>query len=108
MIFSIAVGIPGTFQGTADHQIFGRQKRLGVLTVGLPAAPSFRKMLKDSLCLILLDRLRHHIKNVVHNSSTELKIIMGLDSLLGDSLRDTFAVAALELTSEQVSEPGAT
>lgn len=62
-------------------------------------------MLQDRLGLILLDRLWHHIQNIVHDSRTKLQIIVRLDTLLRDSLRDAFAVATLELTSQQISEP---
>lgn len=62
-------------------------------------------MLQDSLGFILLDRLGHHIEDIMHHSSTQLEIEMGLDSLFRDCLGDTFTVTTLELTSKQVSKP---
>lgn len=41
----------------------------------------------------------------MHNGSAELKIVVRLDTLLRDRLRDTLTVTTLELTREQVAEP---
>jgi len=62
-------------------------------------------MLQNSLGLILLDRLRHHIQDIVHDSSSQLKIVMRFHALLRDRFRDTFAIPAFELTSKQVAQP---
>ena len=75
------------------------------LTVGLPATPSFRQVLQNGLRLVLLDRLRHHVQNIVHNGSAQFEIIVRFDTLLRNSLRDSLAVSALELTRQQVSKP---
>jgi hypothetical protein len=92
-MFSIAVGIPGTFQGTVGRvtSVQGRKGRnveMG-LTVSLPATPCLRKMLEDGLGLVLLDTLGHHVENVVHDGSSELEVEVGLDPLLRDRLGDT-------------------
>lgn len=73
--------------------------------IRFPTPPSLRQMLKDRLRLILLDRLGHHVQNIVHDSSTELQIIMRLNTLLRHRLRDTLAITTFELTSEQVPKP---
>ena len=57
-------------------------------------------MLQNRLRLILFDRLWHHVKDIVHDSSAQLQIVVRLDTLLRDGLCDTLAVAALELTSQ--------
>ena len=75
------------------------------LTVGLPATPCFGQMLQDSLCLVLLDRFRHHVKNIVHHGCTELKVVVRLDPLLRHSLRNALAVSSFELTRKQVAKP---
>ena len=62
-------------------------------------------MLQNSLGLVLLDRLRHHIKDIVHDGGTKLEIIVRLNALLSHRLRDTLAVTTFELTSKQVSKP---
>ena len=76
-----------------------------ILTVGLPATPRFRQMLQNGLRLVLLDRLGHHVEDVVHHGSTQLKIIVRLHTLLRNGLRDTLAVTSFELTGKQVSKP---
>ena len=73
---------------------------LGIRTIRLPTTPRLRQVLQNRLRLVLLDRLWHHVKNVVHNRGTQLEIIMRLDTLFRDSLRNTFAVSAFELTSK--------
>lgn len=65
-------------------------------------------MLNDSLRLILPDRLGHHIDNVVHDSGSQLKVILRLDTLLGHGLRHALAITSFELTSKQVAKPGIT
>ena len=62
-------------------------------------------MLKNGLRFVLLDGLRHHVQNVVHNGSTQLKIIVGFDTLLGDCLGHTLAIPTFELASKQVTQP---
>jgi hypothetical protein len=76
-----------------------------VLTVRLPAPPSLRQVLQDRLCFILLDRLRHHVENVMHDRSTQFKVIVRFHTLLRHRLCDTLAVTAFELTGKQVTEP---
>lgn len=61
--------------------------------------------MKDGLRLVLLDRLGHHIENVVHNGSTKLQIEVGLDTLLRDRLRNTLAITTFKLAREQVTKP---
>lgn len=41
----------------------------------------------------------------MHDSGSKFQIIVRLDTLFGDGFCNAFAVPALELTSEQVSEP---
>ena len=62
-------------------------------------------MLEDRLGLVLLDALWHHVEDVVHHRCTQLEIVVRLHALLRHSLGSAFAVAALELTREQVTEP---
>ena len=76
--------------------------------IRLPASPSLGQVLQDCLRLVLLDRLRHHVENVMHDGSAKFEIVVGLDSLLRNRLRDTLAVATLELTSKQVAQPDIT
>ena len=45
-------------------------------------------MLQNSTSLVLLDTLRHHIQNVVHDSCSELQVKVGLNTLLGDLQQD--------------------
>ena len=75
------------------------------LTVSLPATPCFRQVLKDGLRLVLLDRFWHHVQDVMHNSRAQFEIEVRFYTLLRDRLRDTFRIATLELTCEQVAEP---
>ena len=51
-------------------------------------------MLQDGPGLVLLDALRHHIQDVVHDGSTELQVEVGLHSLLSHSLGHTLGVTA--------------
>lgn len=60
-------------------------------------------MLQDRLGLVLLDGLRHHVEDVVHHCCAELKVIVRLDTLLGNSLCNAFAVSAFELTSQKIA-----
>jgi hypothetical protein len=76
-----------------------------ILTIGLPATPCLRQMLKNRLRLVLLDRLGHHVKDIVHNGCSQLKIIMRLHTLLRDGLSDALAVTTFELTSKKVTQP---
>lgn len=57
-------------------------------------------MLQDRLRFVLLDRLGHHVKNIVHDCSTELQIVVRLDTLLRNSLCNALAVSSFKLTSE--------
>ena len=62
-------------------------------------------MLQNGLGLVLLDRLGHHVEDVVHDRRTELQVEVRLDALLGDRFGNSFAIAPLELAGEKVSEP---
>ena len=62
-------------------------------------------MLQNRLRLVLLDRLRHHVEDIVHDGSAELEVVVRLHTLLRDRLRDALAVTAFELTREQIPEP---
>jgi hypothetical protein len=62
-------------------------------------------MLQNRLGLVLLDRLGHHVQDIVHHRSTQFQVIVRLNALLRDGLRDTLAVTALKLTGEEVTEP---
>lgn len=62
-------------------------------------------MLQNCLRLVLLDRLWHHVKDIVHNRGAKLQVIVRLDTLLGDSLSYALRVTSLELTSQKVPKP---
>jgi len=62
-------------------------------------------MLQNSLRLILLYRLGHHVQNIMHDSSTKFKIIVRFNTLLGHSLRNTLAISAFELASQKIAQP---
>ena len=63
-------------------------------------------MLQNCLRLVLLDLLRHHVKDVVHDSCAEFEIIVRLNALLRDRLRDALAVTTLELPGKKITKPG--
>jgi hypothetical protein len=73
--------------------------------ISLPASPRFRKMLKNGLSLILLNRFRHHIQDVMHDSGAKLEIEMRFDPLFSHGLCNTFAVPAFELSSKKIPKP---
>lgn len=73
--------------------------------VGLEATPRLCKVLQDGLGLVLLDPLRHHVEDVVHDGGTEFEIEVRVDPLLRDRLGDPLRVATFELTREEVAEP---
>jgi len=62
-------------------------------------------MLQDRLCFVLLDGLWHHVQNVVHDSRVKLKVVVRLHALLRNRFGDTFTVAPLKLSSEEVAQP---
>ena len=62
-------------------------------------------MLQNSVDLVLLDSLRHHIHEITHDRSAELQVKVRFNTLLCDSLRNTLAMSAFELTGEQVTKP---
>lgn len=62
-------------------------------------------MLQDRLRLVLLNRLGHHVQDVVHNCRAELEIKVRFNALLRDRLGDSLRVTALELTGEQIPKP---
>jgi hypothetical protein len=63
-------------------------------------------MLQNRLRLVLLDRLGHHVQDVVHHRGTQLQVVVRFDTLLRDSLGDTLAVSTFELTREKIAKPG--
>lgn len=46
-------------------------------------------MLQNSPGLVLLDTLRHHVDNVVHNRSAQLQVEVRFDALLRHGFSDT-------------------
>jgi hypothetical protein len=60
------IGIPGTFHGIFVFQHHHASDRCCKIVLGL-------------FCL------RHHIENVMHDSSSKLEVVIGLDMLFGDS-----------------------
>jgi hypothetical protein len=62
-------------------------------------------MLQNGLRLVLLDGLRHHVQDIMHNSSTQLKVIVRLNTLFGHGLCNTLAVSAFELAGQQIAQP---
>jgi hypothetical protein len=62
-------------------------------------------MLQNGLGFVLLDGFGHHIQYVMHYSSAQLQVVMRFHPLFGNSLRNTFAVTALELTGKKISKP---
>lgn len=62
-------------------------------------------MLQDCLGLVGLDTLGHHVQNIMHDGSTQLEIVVGLDTLLGHCLGNALGVTTLEMSCQQVSEP---
>jgi len=62
-------------------------------------------MLQNRLRLVLLDRLGHHVQDVVHHRGTQLQVVVRFDTLLRDSLGDTLAVSTFELTREKIAKP---
>ena len=41
----------------------------------------------------------------MHDSSSELEVIMGFDTLFGDSLGDAFRISSFELPREEIAKP---
>ena len=62
-------------------------------------------MLQNSLRFVLLDSFRHHVQDVVHDSSAQLQIKVRLDTLLGNSRGDAFGVTTFELPSKKIAQP---
>ena len=52
--------------------------------VGLPATECLRKMRKNHSGLVLLNPLRHHIQNVMHDAGTQFQIEVTFNALLGN------------------------
>lgn len=82
-----------------------RQSRYFPGNVCLPAPPRLGEVLQDRPSLVLLDALRHHVDNVVHDRGSQFEIEVGFDSLLGHSFGNTFGVAAFKLARKQVAQP---
>lgn len=55
--------------------------------------------------LVLLDALRHHVQDVVHDGGAQLQVEVRLHALLGHRLGDALGLAPLELASQQVAQP---
>ena len=91
----------------SKNDIFNWSGETGYLprNVTLPASPSFRKMLKNRVDLVLFDTFRHHIHEIRHDRSPQFKVEMRFHTLLGDGLGNALAMTTLELAREQVSEP---
>jgi hypothetical protein len=62
-------------------------------------------VLQNRFGLILLDRLGHHVHDIVHDGRAELEVVLRLHSLLRHGLCHTLAVPSLELTSKEIPEP---
>ncbi len=62
-------------------------------------------MLQNGSRLILLNTFGHHVKNIVHHSSSQLQVIMTLYPLFGDSLCHSLRMASLELPGKEVTQP---
>ena len=62
-------------------------------------------MLQNRLQLVLFDRLRHHVQNIMHHHGAQLQIVVRFHALLCDGFCDTLAVSAFELTSQKVAKP---
>jgi hypothetical protein len=62
-------------------------------------------MLQDGLRLILLNGLRHHVKDIVHHRSGQFQIMVGLNTLFRNGFCNTLAVTAFGLAHGNVSEP---
>lgn len=60
--------------------------------VGLPAAPGLAEVLQDGPGLVLLDALGHHVQDVVHDCGAQLKVKVGLNTLLGHRLGHALGV----------------
>ena len=74
---------------TQDHVLNGnRQSGNFPWNICLPASPSLRQMLQNGPSFVLFDSLGHHVYNIVHNGSTQLKIKVRLHTLLGDGFCD--------------------
>jgi hypothetical protein len=78
---------------------------MNTLTVCFPTTPRLGQVLQYGLRLVLLDGFRHHVKDVMHYSRTELKIIMRFHTLFRNRLCNTLAVSSLKLTGKQIAQP---
>ena len=91
---------------TQDHVLDGCRKSGNLpRDVGLPAAEGFGEVLQDRPGLVLLDALRHHVEDVVHDGGAKLEVKVGLDPLLRHRLGHALRVSTLELPREEVAEP---
>jgi hypothetical protein len=104
IMFSIAVGIPGTFQGTEADSGSALGNHM-TLTVCFPTTPRLGQVLQYGLCFVLLDGFGHHVKDIMHYGCTELKIIMRFHTLFCNRLCNALAVSSLKLTSKQIAQP---
>jgi hypothetical protein len=73
--------------------------------VRFPTSPCFSEVLHDCLCLVCLDSFRHHVHDVFHHCSSQLKIVVRFGSLFGNHLDQSFGMSALKLSGKQVAEP---
>lgn len=62
-------------------------------------------MLQDGLCLIRFNTFRHHIIDIHDHTSSQLQVILRLNSLLGDCLGDAFTVTTFKLSGKEIAEP---
>ena len=56
-------------------------------------------MLENRLTLVLLNTFRHHIKQIMHHGSTELKVKVRFNTLLRNRLAPCASITTLKLTS---------
>ena len=62
-------------------------------------------MLQNCPGLVLLDTLRHHIDDVMHDTGPQLQVEVTLHSLLGDSFSHSLAVSSLKLSRQNITRP---
>ena len=60
-------------------------------------------MLEYGLRLVGLHAVRHHIVDIHDDTGAQLQIVLTFDALFGYGLRNVLAVAAFELSRQQVA-----
>lgn len=73
--------------------------------VCLPTSPRFTQMLQNNTGLVLFDSFRHHVQNVMHDSSSQLQVKVAFNSLLGDCLGNAFRVSPFKLSGQKIAKP---